>query len=93
MLQIGKELVLIHRGAFLLPEHPNRWEVGKKHTVADLVASLKERDVALWEVHDAGDPIPRGGRKRVTNNEVKVVDDVGDDDATEKRRSKRSRNK
>ena len=87
------ELVLIHRGAFLLPEHPNRWEVGQKHTVADLVASLKERDVALWEVHDAGDPIPRGGRKRVTNNEVKVVDDVGDDDATEKRRSKRSRNK
>ena len=39
--------------------------------------------------------IPRGGRKRVTNNEVKVVDDDvdGDDDATEKRRSKRSRNK
>ena len=27
----------------------------------------------MWEVHDAGDPIPRGGRKRVTNNEVKVV--------------------
>ncbi len=41
----------------------------------------------MWEVHDAGDPIPRGGRKRVTNNEVKVVDDVGDDDATMRRKN------
>ena len=57
-----------------------------------LVESLKERDKKA-KVREAGEEVRKGGRKRVTNNEVKVVDDVGDDDATEKRRSKRSRNK